>query len=159
MASSREEEVATLALSLLEDVEMSKTTVEAMVLKASRLARLIGDETAQSWLWYERYGYNDHEPISTYYLSATSRWIDQAQKKAWFGSIGTQEAALEAHHNELEVTKKFTPSGEYAGLHYAGQTQAAQAANGKIVTTRKIISAVRGQIHEFATRRRPTGDS
>ena len=50
-------EQLSLAKELLDDVELSRRTPEQLVLKATRLARLVGDDTAQAWLEPERRGY------------------------------------------------------------------------------------------------------
>ena len=75
MTHSKHSQIVSLSLELLEDCEMSRTSVEGMVLKASRLARLVGDAEAQSWLIYERFGYNDTEELSLEYIGRTSRWL------------------------------------------------------------------------------------
>ena len=76
MALSKTDQITALALEILEDAEMSRTSVESMVLKTSRLARLVDDEETLQWLWHERHGYNDSTELSLKYLGITSRWID-----------------------------------------------------------------------------------
>jgi hypothetical protein len=41
---SKSDQITALALEILEDAEMLRTSVEALVMKASRLARLVDDE-------------------------------------------------------------------------------------------------------------------
>jgi AbiTii len=53
--ASKSDQITTLALEILEDAEMSRTSVVALVMKASRLARLVDDEEAIQWLSYERF--------------------------------------------------------------------------------------------------------
>jgi hypothetical protein len=102
ISMTKNEQITALALEVLEDAEMSRTSVESLVLKASRLARLVGDEECQTWLWHERHGYNDMDEVSLKYLELTSRWIDVPTKTAYFGSITVQEGMIESQNEELE---------------------------------------------------------
>jgi hypothetical protein len=152
MAISKNEQITALALEIVEDVELSRTTTEALVLKASRLARLAGDEEAISWLWYERHGYVSDDEISVKYLGLTTRWIDRANDKAYFGSITVQEVLLATHEHELEVVKNFQPSGDYALLQSKDQQSRIIGVTSKMWPLQKIVSAVRAQVHLFASR-------
>jgi hypothetical protein len=97
MVLSKTEQISALALEVLEDAEMARTSVEALVLKAARLARLVGDEAIIAWLTYERLGYNQDDEVAIEYLSYTSRWVDSAHRElgAYWGPIAEQEALLE----------------------------------------------------------------
>lgn len=59
-----EERAAALCLTeeLLSDIELGRITVDKQVLKAGRLARLVNDERAQTWLGYERLGWTAEGP-------------------------------------------------------------------------------------------------
>jgi hypothetical protein len=65
MALSKTAQITALALEILEDAEMSRGSVEALVLKASRLARLVDDEETIAWLTLERLGYGDDNEIAS----------------------------------------------------------------------------------------------
>lgn len=51
-----------LAEELLADIELDRITADKQVLKAGRLARLVNDERAQTWLAYERLGWTAEGP-------------------------------------------------------------------------------------------------
>jgi hypothetical protein len=152
MTDSKTQQISALALELLEDAEMSRTSVDAMVLKASRLARLTEDAEAMQWLSHERLGYNATDPISIKYLNSTARWIDVKNDKAYFAGIAVQEASAEGTHQQFEVLKKLVPSGNYALPQARDQQQRAATLTANLIAARKIISAVRAQVQEFATR-------
>jgi len=49
---SRSAHVLKLSSELLDDIELVRLTPEALILKATRLARLVGNERNRDWLWY-----------------------------------------------------------------------------------------------------------
>ncbi len=149
---TKNEEIKQLALELLEDAEMSKTSAEGLVLKASRLARLVNDEEVLTWLWYERYNYSKTDDISKKYLSLTHRWIDVSAGTAYFAGIVTQEGIISGHQEELDVVKRFVPSGEWSTTQFQNQQRQVKEITTRTVTTKRIVSAVRALIQDFATR-------
>ena len=64
----RQAEALRLAEALLEDIELQRLKASEVVLKASRLARLVGHDDLQEFLSLERDGYPD----------ARSRWVKRA---------------------------------------------------------------------------------
>jgi hypothetical protein len=113
---TKNEQITALALEVLEDTEMSRTSVESLVLKASRLARLVDDEESQLWLWHERHGYDNTGKVSLKYLGLTNRWIDVSEKTGYFAPINSHEAMIESLKEQLDIVKKYVPSGTYSGL-------------------------------------------
>ncbi len=93
---SKDAQVLALARDLLDDIELSRLSGEGVVLKASRLARLIEASNVQEWLGYELRGYVDPatSPVAKYYLSATGRiriLAPGAPGLPYFGSLAYQE--------------------------------------------------------------------
>ena len=123
MAISKTDQITALAFEVLEDAEMSRGSVEALVLKASRLARLVDNEEIDEWLSYEQYGYPDDNEIAVRYLGYTSRWVDatHTEKGAYWGPIAQQESSVETLTHKLEVIKNFRPSGEWNGFQFQDQ--------------------------------------
>jgi hypothetical protein len=154
MTLSKTDQITALALEILEDAEMSRTSVESMVLKTSRLARLVDDEETLQWLWHERHGYDDNTntELSLKYLTITSRWIDINAKTAYFAGIVVHESLIQAQQEQLEVVKRFVPSGDWAAAHFQNQQDKARAITSTIMTSQRIVFAVRAQIQEVATR-------
>jgi hypothetical protein len=149
---SKNDQIIALALELLEDAEMSRISVDAMVMKASRLARLAGDAEAELWLYYERHNYSDSEEISLKYLRLTQRWLDEPAKKAYFAGVAVHESVFQLNRDQLEIVKGFVPSGQWAAGQFQTQQQKAAELTNNMMYTQRILSAVRAQIHDFATR-------
>jgi hypothetical protein len=149
--ATKNDQIAALALEVLEDAEMSRGSVESLILKASRLARLVEDEEAAAWLYHEVHGYNDSSEVCLKYLGLTNRWIDVEARKAYFAGLTVHEALIDSWKEEMDVVKRYVPSGQYSGLQFQDQQQKAAAVSAKMLNARKIVSAVRAQIQEFAT--------
>lgn len=139
-----------LAKELLEDVELSRCSTEALVLKASRLARLLEVPELNSWLYYERFGYNSSEELSLKYIGLTGRWTDYEKKIAYWGPISQQEGVLESHKAEMEVIKNFTPSGTYSLLQLHQQQERLSQVAAKVMQMTGIISRVKALVQNMA---------
>ena len=50
---SKSAHVSALAREILDDIELSRLSAEALVLKATRLACVVGHEEMRKWLGYE----------------------------------------------------------------------------------------------------------
>jgi hypothetical protein len=150
---SRNDEIRSLALEIIEDVEMSRISTEGLVLKASRLARLANEEEEITWLFYERCGYRHDDEIALKYMEYTNRWVDASDhsKGAHWGPASPLESMVETLAHQLEVIKNFRPSGEYAHMHFMNQEQRAVDVGDQINAIRRIVSTVRGLIQQFAT--------
>jgi hypothetical protein len=151
MALSKTDQITALALEVLEDAEMSRTSVEALVLKASRLARLVGDEETIAWLRCERFGYSNDNEIAITWVGHTHRWVDPADtnKGAYWGPIAQQETLVESLTHKLDVIKNYRPSDESG--HFWMQQQQAESVGHQISAVKRIISVVRALVQQFAT--------
>jgi hypothetical protein len=149
--ATKNDQIAALALEVLEDAEMSRGSVESLILKASRLARLVGDEEVATWLYHEVHGYNASSEVCLKYLGLTSRWIDVEANKAYFAGLTVHEALLDSCKEEMEVVKRFVPSGQYSASQFHNQQKQASEITAKMLYARRIVSAVRAQIQDFAT--------
>lgn len=149
---SKAAQVAELAEEVMTDAELGRTSVETMVMKATRLARLVDDSETMQWLHFERFGYSSTDPVARKYIGITGRWIDYKEDKAYWGSISAQEAAVESCQHQLDVVKSFRPSGEYAGLQFQNQQQRAGEIARSLGGVRRVVAGVRMSIQAFATR-------
>lgn len=149
---SQSDYILQLAKELLEDIELSRVSVENSVLKASRLARLIGDQETIAWLHYEMFGYSATDKTSLKIVRRTGRWIDYNKKQAYWGPIAQQEAVLTGYQAEVEVIKGFTPSGEFSLLQLQEQQQKIAESTSRISQISAILSRVRALIQNFAAR-------
>jgi hypothetical protein len=75
-SKSQSEHVLDLCRELLDDIELSRLGADKLLLKCSRLARLVGSDEVQKWIGYEMGGYYDTEPLSLLYVTKTLRWFD-----------------------------------------------------------------------------------
>ncbi|WP_429240928.1 hypothetical protein [Erwinia aphidicola] len=73
MAIIRSEHELELAKELLDDIELSRSSTETIILKASRLARLCGTDEFQKWLTYEMRGYPGNIELTLKYMGLTGR--------------------------------------------------------------------------------------
>ena len=149
---SKSEHIFALARDLLDDIELSRLGAEALLLKASRLARLAGTTEDQKWLEYELIGYRSGNTVAEKYLGLTGRWIDRKEQKAYWGPLAQQEAAIEA--SKLALQSLSTQGIGGAGVITAVRNIAASASSysAKIATLGGIKSRVLGLLHQFASR-------
>lgn len=143
-------EITSLAKDILDDAELGRVSAEALVLKATRLARLVKHESMLAWLTLERMGYTDKEP-DVGYMRYTGRPLNEATRVGYWGSIAVQETAIEADESEMEVVKSFKPSGEYSALQLYNQQQQARKLANSIAIYKRIRSRVVAIIQEFAS--------
>src|SRR5579859_3489279 len=101
-AQSLSEHILALAKDLLDDIELNRLGAEALLRKATRLARLTGSDETQSWLHYEMYGYNSTEEVSRKYMDWTGRWTNKSQGIGYWGSLAVQETGIEARQVRLK---------------------------------------------------------
>lgn len=149
---SKSEHIFALSRDLLDDIELSRLGVEALLLKASRLARLAGTAEDQKWLEYELTGYRSGDTVAEKYLGLTGRWIDRKERKAYWGPLAQQEAKIEA--NKLALQSLSTQGIGGDGVIVATRNIAASASSYsvKIATLGGIRSRVLGLLHKFVSR-------
>ncbi|MEH2279137.1 MAG: hypothetical protein V7K40_31220 [Nostoc sp.] len=100
---NRSEHIFILAQELLDDIELNRLSGEALLLKATRLARLVDSEQVQRWLEYELKGYNSRDELSLRFMARSGCWIDYEKKTDYWGPLAQQESAMQA----LEVQLKY----------------------------------------------------
>jgi hypothetical protein len=101
-----------LAAALLEDIELQRSKASEVVLKASRLARLVGHDDLKEFLAMEREGYTD----------GRSRWVakagrnDDLKDDRWYpASISKIEALREGAVSAIDALRgRGNYSGEWA---------------------------------------------
>lgn len=109
------DEARKVAESLLDDLENTASSVGAILMKAKRLARLMRDSDAQTWLTLETRGYPDKFSFSELgtckqYAVSGGR-IDLKESTYLMKSLPAIEASYEseeAHLISLKTTKQFT---------------------------------------------------
>lgn len=148
---SKSKHITALAKELLDDVELSRLPADQLLLKTSRLARLVGSDEVRRWIHFELEGYNGTDPLSLKYMGKTGRWIDFNEKKGWWGPLAQQEATIRAHEAKLSTMRTPDASGDYAVLAvHNAHTAMGQTAN-LITTLSGIRSRVLALLHKFIT--------
>lgn len=148
---SRSEHILELSKELLDDIELSRTNVENLILKASRLARLVGSEEVRQWLKLEMGGYNSSDELSLKYMGLTGRWIDKEKNTGYWGPLAQQEAAIDAQKAKLAGMRTPDSSGEWAGMAIANVTRSMSEVANIISRLSGIKSRVLAHLHTFVT--------
>ena len=133
---------------LLDDIELSRINSEAILLKATRLARLSGSDEIRQWLKYEMSGYNSTEPLSIKYMTQTGRLIDRNVNK---GSLAQQESKIAALKLQLTTLKVDSVGGDKAYLvthHIAVEAEKIVDTITQLIPIRSYVIAL---IHDFVS--------
>ncbi|MDP2602811.1 MAG: hypothetical protein Q8S00_09500 [Deltaproteobacteria bacterium] len=157
-----------LAIDLLADIELSRLSPEQLLLKASRLARIVNRDDISQWLRFELRGYPGDDAVSLKYMNLTGRWTNQSEGKGYWiplaeieGHITTGEVQLE----QLQVPDvHFAPSssnphesvvGIY-GQHVMTATQPVTSVLQKMTALANMVADLKGVrsrvlsvLHEF----------
>ncbi len=152
MPESKSQHVVDLATDLLDDVELSRLTPEALLLKASRLARLAGSAEEQEWINLELSGYNSSSKVSKKYLARTGRWVDREKGTAYWGPLAEQEAALDASKLSLDSLSTQGIGGEHSLAAVRQITGEVASLTNHISKLGGIRSRVLGLLHTFVSR-------
>lgn len=152
MARSRSTHVIELARDLLDDIELGRARGEGLILKASRLARWVGDDDVQSWLQFEMGGYNSTDPASLRYMTLTGRWTNYEKKQGYWGPLAQQEAAIAAFEAKLSVMRIPDSSSSYAGAIVANVINNMTATANAISSLSAVKSRVMAMLHQFVSR-------
>jgi hypothetical protein len=148
---SRSQHILELARELLDDIELSRTTAEGLILKASRLARWVGNDETRYWLALEMGGYNSTDPISRKYMSITGRWTDSKNNIGWWGPLAQQEAAIMAEKAKLASMRIPDSSSDYFNIAIRALVDDMSRSANLISTLSGIKTRVLGQLHTFVS--------
>lgn len=148
---SRSHHILELARELLDDIELSRTSAESLILKASRLARWVGTEEIRYWLKLEMTGYNATHPTSIKYMYVTGRWVDVEKKTGYWGPLAEQEAKIIAERAKLAAMRIPDTAGDYAYLATTNATKAMTASANLISRVSGIKSRVLATLHAFVS--------
>jgi hypothetical protein len=151
-AQSKSEHVFALVQELLDDIELSRLGPEALLLKASRLARLAGTDEDQTWLEYELTGYRPGDSVAEKYLELTGRWVDKKEGRAYWGPLAQQEASIGASKLMLQSLSTQGIGGDGVITATRNITASANSHSTQIATLGGIRSRVLGLLHKFASR-------
>ena len=146
---NRSEHIFQLAQELLDDIELCKLSGETLILKATRLARLVNSEKIQSWLQYELRGYNSNDKLALEYMRRTGRWINYEEKRGYWGPLAEQESAMQA--SEIQLKQMRLPDSVSAAPIITDFTREMRAITLRIQAYSTIKSKVISLLHEFVS--------
>lgn len=148
----RSEHELELAKELLDDIELSRMSVDALIMKASRLARLCGNEEFQKWIRYEMRGYFSNVDLCIRYMGLTGRWTDREKKEGYWMPVAQVESLITAKKIELESMSTPNVSGtDYANIVMTNYLNKKSAISTLISKLTGIKSRVLGILHTFTS--------
>ena len=172
---SASEEIVTLARELLDDIELTRLSAASLLLKATRLARLVdANESFRAFLDWEMRGYPGNDELADQWMTYLGRWTNRPTRRAYWGPLAQIDAAAKAAEAELKTLRvpdvnldesiHSANPNQYVTARNVLQPTPAQAAQTVInrVTTRATtvadsigtLSAIRSRvlatIHQFA---------
>ena len=148
---SRSEHILVLAKELLDDIELSRSSAEALLLKTSRLARWVGSDEIKVWIKYEMQGYNSSDEISLKYMGVTGRWTKKNDNKGYWGPLAQHEAAIEAEMIKLKALRVPDTAGDMAYGVMRKVTDEMKITTNYISKLSGIRSRVLARLHEFVS--------
>jgi hypothetical protein len=148
----RQREALQLAEELLADIELSRLQPSQVLLKASRLARLLSDDSAREWLDFELNGYPASGRADSW-LKRMGRFDSQdGQRTPVRVPLAALAAFVTTQEMKLTTLQGLSLSGDAliptVRSHHELVNLTAQA----ISTYAAMTSAVLSQIYEFASR-------
>jgi hypothetical protein len=91
---SKTQYIVSLAKELIDDIELSRIPIDALLLKTMRLARLAGSQETQTWIASEVVGYESTNPICIKYMGIMGRWTDYEKKLGYWFPLAQVEANI-----------------------------------------------------------------
>ncbi|MGO8738663.1 AbiTii domain-containing protein [Rhodoblastus sp.] len=149
---------------LLDDLEGSVSPIEAVLMRAKRLARLMRDTDAQNWLDLETRGYPDDfsfEELGTCLKYAVSGGrLNVSTSKYYKKSLPSLEAAvnsdtaiitsLRSQSNITAHVKNYTETGATERV-MATKLALLQEQKNNYVENKRILSSMKAAIHSYVT--------
>lgn len=159
-----------LAKELIDDIELSRLSAEQLLLKTTRLARLVGDNGTYQWLRYELNGYTN-DPEARKVMLFFGRLNSDDAKYGYYqplAGISGTITAMQSQIQQLNVPDiQFAPHSSnpnelvtgFAGLTASSITKPAkdvldrlQALTTAITNITSVRSRVLNAIHDFVIR-------
>jgi hypothetical protein len=149
--SSRHASSLALADDLLSDIELSRLAPPQLVLKASRLARLVRDDEAQRWLGFEISGYT-FDRTTDDLLTRSGRWADDERTKAYTVPLAEISAIASSERAKLAVLQGTTFGANTAFATANTHQMMISNATANISRMSAIEGNVLGAVYSWVTR-------
>jgi hypothetical protein len=151
MDISKIEHIIELSKEIIDNIELSKIEGQALLLKATRLARYVDNEETRKWLRFEMQGYNSTDETSLKFMGKTGRWTDKEKLEGYWIPLSQIESAVEAQKQKLSLIRIPDTSGDRAVFVIDRVTNQMNSATQSISKLGGIKSRVVSLIHDFAT--------
>lgn len=138
----RQEEAFRLAEELLTDIELERLKASEIVLKASRVARLVGHDELTTFLGYERNGY-PKDGSATEWIARAGRWASGDDGKFYTVSIAKVEASMDASQEAINAMRG---GGNYSGDMIALAAREHDQRIGQYALSVSTMSGISGQV-------------
>ncbi len=96
-----------LAEELLDDVELSRLKPEQVLLKVSRLARLVDADEISKWIRFELNGFPSDDCVALKYMDKTGRWTNKNNMLGYWKSLAEINGHITA--TELQIQRLRVP--------------------------------------------------
>ena len=148
---SKSEHILKLALELMDDIEFSKIDAQSILLKTTRLARYVDNETIRQFLKFEMQGYSNSNELSLKYMSKTGRWVDKEKGTGYWFPLSQVEAKIEIESIKMKQFQIPNSSSESMFVITRNITSELNETAVRIAKLGGIKSRVISIIHEFVT--------
>jgi AbiTii len=149
---SRNQEALRVAEELLADIELRRLKASEIILKATRLARLVGQDDLLTFLKLEREGYPTDGSVNGW-IGRADRWDPEGKTEGVFypAPLSRIEATLQGQQGAIEALKGGgNYSGEYASIAGREHDQKITALARSIGTLSSICGAVVSTVYGLA---------
>jgi hypothetical protein len=154
---TRRDEALALANELLTDIELGRLKAMDVARRASRLARLMDDADAQSWLAYETSGYP--KPLTAEATAAAIRSSRQAEPaedgsaRYWVSSVSEFESEADGALAQIAAAAgSGTSNSQWAVTVEQQKAQHLSILRKHASSQRAIVDRVVGSIHSYVAR-------
>lgn len=148
---TRQQEALALCDELLADIELIRTSTSAHVLKANRIARLVGDEQAQRWLGYELNGTSSTDE-GRVWMGKTRRWTNKADGKGWWISAIQVESMRDSMQSKLAAfSAPVNVAGDWANKVMMDRAVSINGAANAAAEMDRILTAVDALIYGWVS--------
>lgn len=148
---SKSEHIQTLALQIMDDIEISRLDAQSILLKATRLARYVDNSEIRQFLKYEMQGYNSTNPISLLYMTKTGRWIDKKKGTGYWYPLSQVESKIEIEKEKIKQINIPNSGSDYMLRVSMNVTNELNTTSIRIAKLGGVKSRVISIIHDFVT--------
>jgi hypothetical protein len=147
---SKSEHILSLAIELMDDIELSRIDAQAILLKTTRLARYVDNQEIRQFLKFEMEGYNK-DSMSLNYIEKTGRWVDKEKGTAYYFPLSQVEAKEKIESIKMQQLNIPNASTDYMLAISKNVTLELNETSIRIAKLGGIKSRVISIVHEFVT--------